>query len=195
MNSEHWYLYLIGFIGSVYFGCIFPAFSYLISQIITLLSKITTADEHDLPIYQQKTQMFSLILLLISVGALLFTLAKGICFAYLNERMGYLLKDSAFKKSITKSIPEIDKEGAQKYSHFITINCDDVKPLGGIFLPHIIENLVTVLVGLGIALAFSWQITLASFVVFPLIMLSSKLQMSFNHGMQSNTDEVHKKNH
>ena len=35
-----------------------------------------------------------------------------------------------------------------RYVHIITINCDDVKPLGGIFLPHIIENSVTVLVGL-----------------------------------------------
>ena len=31
--------------------------------------------------------------------------------------------------------------------------------------------------------------------VFPLIILSGKLQMAFNHGMQSNTDKVHKKTH
>lgn len=49
--------------------------------------------------------------------------------------------------------------------------------------------------GLAIAFAFSWQITLIALGVFPLIILSGKIQMSFNHGMQSNTDKVHKQTH
>ena len=55
--------------------------------------------------------------------------------------------------------------------------------------------MITVVVGLAIAFAFSWQITLISMAVFPLIILSGKLKMSFDHGMQSNTDKSHKKTH
>ena len=67
--------------------------------------------------------------------------------------------------------------------------------MGGHHIGDMLENIVTVLVGLAIAVAFSWQITLMSLAVFPLIILSGKLQMAFNHGMQSNTDKVHKKTH
>ena len=59
----------------------------------------------------------------------------------------------------------------------------------------IIENLITLVVGLGIAFVYSWQITGVSLLIMPLILLSSKMMMSFNHGMQSNTEEIHKKNH
>ena len=90
---------------------------------------------------------------------------------------------------------EIDEYGAQNYSHIITVNCEDLKPLGGHNLGDIIENLVTVLVGMIIAFSFNWQITLVSLAILPLIVLSGKLQMSFNHGMQSNTDKAHKKTH
>jgi len=69
----------------------------------------------------------------------------------------------------------------------INKNCDDLKPLAGNFMPMMMENIVTLIVGLGIADAYSWQITGISLFIMPLILLSSKMMMSFNHGMQSNT--------
>ena len=90
---------------------------------------------------------------------------------------------------------EIDEYGAQSYAHIITANCEDLKPLGGYNLGDMTENIITVIVGLIIAFVFNWIITLISLVIFPLLILSGKLQMSFNHGMQSNTDKSHKKTH
>ena len=187
-----WYLYVIGFIGSAYFGCIFPAFSYFLSQIIVILSKVSETGE---PEYQKEVNRLSFLLLIVSLGALILTSVKGVCFTILNERIGVKVKEKAFKKAMEKDLQEIEAAGAQSYSHTITINCDELKPLAGNFLPHIVENSITVLVGLTIALVFSWQITLMSLVIFPLILLSSKIQMSFNHGMQNTTDSVHKQNH
>lgn len=62
-------------------------------------------------------------------------------------------------------------------------------------MPAVIENAITLTVGLGIAFVYSWQITSISLLILPLILLSSKMMMSFNQGMQSNTDEMHKRNH
>lgn len=105
------------------------------------------------------------------------------------------MKKSAFRTSVTKSMIDIDAYGAQNLGHIVTTNCEDLKHLGGHHLGDIVENATTILVGLAIAFAFSWQITLIALGVFPLIILSGKLQMSFNHGMQSNSDKVHKKTH
>lgn len=38
----------------------------------------------------------------------------------------------------------------------INKNCEDLKPLAGNHMPAIIENSVTLIVGLSIAFAFSW---------------------------------------
>lgn len=96
---------------------------------------------------------------------------------------------------MNKNMTEIDDYGAQGYAHIVTTNCEDLKHLGGHNIGDMIENIVTVLVGLIIAFSFNWKITLISLAIFPLIILSGKLQMSFNHGMQSNTDKSHKKTH
>lgn len=85
--------------------------------------------------------------------------------------------------------------GKQHLANIITTNCEDLKHLGGHNIGDMFENLTTILVGLAIAFAFSWELTLISLGVFPFIILSGKLQMSFNHGMQSNTGKVHKKTH
>lgn len=90
---------------------------------------------------------------------------------------------------------EIDDYGAQNYAHIITTNCEDLKYLGGHNIGDMVENITTVLVGLIIAFFFNWKITLVALGILPLIVLAGKAQMSFSHGMQSNTDKAHKKTH
>jgi ABC-type multidrug transport system fused ATPase/permease subunit len=101
----------------------------------------------------------------------------------------------AFGELLNRSYAEIEKDGAQNYSYMINKNCQDVKPLAGTTIPTIIENLTTLIVGLFIAFYFSWEITLISLVIMPLILLSSKMLMSFNHGMQNITDSTHRRTH
>ena len=195
-NSKYWYLYLIGIVGSVFIGAIFPTYAYLLSNIIVTLSGVKYAtDEEELARYQEEVSALSLSLFMISVGSLLIVALRGVSFTHLTETLGYYLKRKSFRTAINKPMVELDEYGPQQYAHIITTNCEDLKHLGGHHIGDMLENLVTVLVGLAIAFAFSWQITLISMAVFPLIILSGKLQMSFNHGMQSNTDKVHKKTH
>lgn len=42
-NRNHWYLYLIGIIGSIFIGAIFPTFAYLLSNIIVTLMGVRYA--------------------------------------------------------------------------------------------------------------------------------------------------------
>lgn len=49
--------------------------------------------------------------------------------------------------------------------------------------------------GLSIAFIFSWQITLISLAIFPVIILAGKLQMDFSSGLSSKTDQEHRLTH
>ena len=44
-NSKYWYLYLIGIVGSVFIGAIFPTYAYLLSNIIVTLSGVKYAKD------------------------------------------------------------------------------------------------------------------------------------------------------
>lgn len=103
LNGDKWYLYLLGIVGAVYFGSIFPIFSYLISKIIFLLQNIATANEETLPGYQYKAHLLAALLFLISFGSLVFTTMRWVIFEYFNEKIGYIVKLSAFRKLIHRN--------------------------------------------------------------------------------------------
>lgn len=110
LNKGKGFLYLLGILGAVYFGCIFPVFSYLISQIITILQSISTADADTLPVYQEQAYWLSTILFFISFGSLIFTTMRWVIFEYFNENIGYLVKSKAFKKLIHRSYVDIERD-------------------------------------------------------------------------------------
>lgn len=101
LNPEDRPHYVMGIIGAVYFGCIFPSFSYLLSRIIFLLLQIQGADEEHLPIYQREVRRLALLLFLVSVGSLVFTTLRWVCFEYITQRIGYTAKTQAFRKLIS----------------------------------------------------------------------------------------------
>lgn len=108
-NKHKWYLYVLGVIGAVYFGCIFPVFSYLISRIIFILQNIAMADPNTLPGYQDQAHALATLLFVISFGSLIFTTMRWIIFEYFNEKIGYIVKSTAFKKLVHKNYPEIEQ--------------------------------------------------------------------------------------
>lgn len=53
-NSKFWYLYLIGIVGSIFIGAIFPTFAYLLSNIIVTLTGVRYAkNARELEGYQE----------------------------------------------------------------------------------------------------------------------------------------------
>lgn len=123
-NKKIWYLYLIGIVGSFFIGAIFPTFAYLLSNILVTLTGIAyEKDPNKLIMYQEQVKAFSISLFLLSLGALVIVMLRGISFAYLTEILGEFLKKSSFRTSINKSMVEIDNYGAQNLGTIITTNC------------------------------------------------------------------------
>lgn len=62
-------------------------------------------------------------------------------------------------------------------------------------LSDILENSTTLVVGLAIAFANCWQITLVSLALIPILLLAGKAQMNFTVGFSTETDEAYKRSH
>ena len=52
-NKSHWYLYIIGILGALYIGSIFPVFAFILSRIIVTLSGIERVTDAELPAFQE----------------------------------------------------------------------------------------------------------------------------------------------
>lgn len=84
-NKKIWYLYLIGIVGSFFIGAIFPTFAYLLSNILVTLTGIAyEKDASKLVMYQEQVKALSISLFLLSLGALVIVMLRGISFAYLT---------------------------------------------------------------------------------------------------------------
>lgn len=84
-NRKYWYLYLIGIIGSLFIGAIFPTYAYLLSNIIVTLSGVKYAkDDQELSRYQEEVSALSLSLFMISIGSLLIVALRGVSFTHLT---------------------------------------------------------------------------------------------------------------
>lgn len=84
-NKKLWFLYLIGIIGSIFIGAIFPTFAYLLSNIIVTLSGVKyEEDPARLAEYQEEVKALSLSLFMISIGSLLIVALRGVGFTHLT---------------------------------------------------------------------------------------------------------------
>lgn len=85
-NKKLWYLHLIGIVGSIFIGAIFPTFAYLLSNIIvTLLGLAYNRNgSPEFIRYQSEVAALSLSLFLISLGSLVIVILRGVSFTYLT---------------------------------------------------------------------------------------------------------------
>lgn len=84
------------------------------------------------------------------------------------------------------------KEGKQTAT-ILSGDCHVVNTLTSSLLSDIFENATTLVVGLIIAFAYCWQITLVALALIPLLLGAGKLQMSFAVG--SSSEAEYKKSH
>lgn len=110
LNGNRWFLFVLGILGSVYFGSIFPLFSYLITRIIFLLNSLASSNSENLSANSKEAYDLSVLLFVISFGSLIFTTMRWVIFEYFNEKVGYLAKLNAFTRLIGRKYAEIEEE-------------------------------------------------------------------------------------
>lgn len=80
LNENRWFLFLLGILGAVYFGSIFPIFSYLITRIIFLLNNLANPNSENLLANSREANALSVSLFIISFGSLIFTTMRWVIF-------------------------------------------------------------------------------------------------------------------
>jgi len=91
--------------------------------------------------------------------------------------------------------PYHERSEGKETARILSGDCQAVNGLTSQLLSDILENTTTLIVGLVIAFANCWQITLVSLGLIPILLLAGKAQMNFTVGFSTETDEAYKRSH
>ena len=106
-----------------------------------------------------------------------------------------MLKKAAFKTTTSMEMAEIDKRGRPNLIHLVNISTENTKMLASQTISSFVDVSATLVIGLGIALIFCWQITLVALLLIPLTVMAGMLQNKFLTTLSENSDKILKGTH
>ena len=90
---------------------------------------------------------------------------------------------------------EIDKRGKNHLVHTINNSSESAKNLVSLTISSFVDVAATLIIGISMALAFCWQITIVAFLLIPLCAIAGMIQNKFLTQLGENSDKILRKTH
>ena len=90
---------------------------------------------------------------------------------------------------------EIDKRGKNHLVHTINNSSESAKNLVSLTISSFVDVAATLIIGISMALAICWQITIVAFLLIPLCAIAGMIQNKFLTQLGENSDKILRKTH
>mmetsp|Transcript_5871 Transcript_5871/g.7099 ORF Transcript_5871/g.7099 Transcript_5871/m.7099 type:complete len:1334 (+) Transcript_5871:380-4381(+) len=165
--------YLPGILGAAFNGAQMPIFALLFAKIIVVFY-IPSAEE-----MLDEATKYALMFVGLGILAFVGNFSQFWAFGYIGEKMTRRVRSTLFRSILRQEISYFDdrKNSVGALTSRLSTDAALVKASLADRLGLIIMNLVTVILGLGIAFYNGWQLSLVLLVCFPIIAAAGALQM------------------
>eukprot|EP00834_Sanchytrium_tribonematis_P001241 NODE_29_length_37665_cov_1.081563.p2 type:complete len:774 gc:universal NODE_29_length_37665_cov_1.081563:23120-20799(-) len=188
MQKNDWPLLTIGFIGACANGAIFPLYTVILSQILTVF-----AGTHDEVVEKSTFWVYMFLVLAVCAFVALFT--QVACFSISGERLTVMIRNSMFKGILEKEIGFFDEplHNSGTLSAQLSEEADKIRSLTGQLMGVIIQSLATVATGLGIAFYHNAELTALIAIAVPLIIFMGIMRKRVMEGMTKKLRDEYQK--
>uniref|UniRef100_A0A2C9JZ86 Bile salt export pump n=1 Tax=Biomphalaria glabrata TaxID=6526 RepID=A0A2C9JZ86_BIOGL len=171
-NSPEWLLILIGCISSALCGCIFPAFSFLMSEFI----KLFTIKDHDEQ--WEKAHILGGVVLGVAGISAIVRLLQSYCFSRSGALLTARLRKMTFASLVNQDMDYYDKPNNQVGALTSKLSGDAslVQGATGSKVGQMLEASATILSALLIAFISGWKLTLVVLAFMPLMFAGGFVQ-------------------
>ena len=173
LNGKHWKWYILGVIGAICSGAIYPALAILFGHVI---NDFTIQDPNELKAALNHKSLFYFIVAIIAAIAIWF---QNAAFSRTGWELTAILRTRLFAAVMRHDIEWFDEE--KNSTGAVTSNISDwpqkVQGLFGVTLGSIIQSLFTVLVGCIIGLAYAPLLALIGIACIPLVIGSGYIRL------------------
>ncbi|KAJ3291818.1 hypothetical protein HDU79_002039 [Rhizoclosmatium sp. JEL0117] len=171
LAKPHLSYFILAVIGQLLEGLIAPTQGFLISSVVT---------SYSLPhaIQFRETVKYSLGLIALGIYNLLCCCISEIGSSYSRARLAADVKVGVLQKALLQNLDFFDEErfSVGKLEMVLVDGIQFVEAVPGAWMSRVVKATVTGVLGLGVALWYSWRFVLGVFVFVPVVVLIVKLQ-------------------
>ncbi|WCJ22614.1 ABC transporter B family member 11 [Euphorbia peplus] len=180
LNKPEIPVLIIGAIAACANGVIFPIFGTLISKVIKAFYEPPEELKKD-------TRFWSIMFVLLGVGALTVIPAQFYFFAVAGSKLVQRIRTMCFEKVVHMEVSWFDEPNHSSGAIGSRLSADAavVRALVGDALGQMVQNSATALAGLIIAFTACWELAFIILVLIPLIGLNGYVQMKFLAGFSN----------
>lgn len=155
MRTE-WHLLLLGAFGGVLQGCIFPAFGYIFSQIVVLITLPDKLVESNGPM--SGTNLYAFLFMIVGLGAFIGFSLKIIGFEFAGEIYTKRLRAEVFNAYIRQEIGFYDENNTGSLTERLAVDAKNVNTMITQTVGEIIQMIMTGIAGINNSnkLFFRW---------------------------------------
>ncbi|KAF6033876.1 ABCB1 [Bugula neritina] len=177
-NSSEWYLICIGCLGCLIEGGGQPAFAVVFTKIISAFLSCDSA------VVRARANFYSLMFVVIAFVMFFAISVDRLMFAIAGERLTERLRKKAFRAYLRQDVHYFDdpKNNTGALTTRLATEAAAVQGSTGPALGAVLNAIANMGVGIGIALYFSWILTLAILGFAPFIGLSGFIQTRMSAG-------------
>eukprot|EP00475_Leptophrys_vorax_P021214 TRINITY_DN2894_c0_g1_i1.p1 TRINITY_DN2894_c0_g1~~TRINITY_DN2894_c0_g1_i1.p1 ORF type:complete len:1165 (+),score=378.73 TRINITY_DN2894_c0_g1_i1:197-3496(+) len=173
--TDHFVLLAIGVLFSMLLGVVFPGFSFVFSEMITVFY-LPDYDE-----MRKKSLIWMGGFFAIAAGIAIFSMVAGVVYGKVGEVLTFRLRNQLFDHLLKQEIAWFDlpENSPGILSTRLATDAEQVRALVVDRVNIVIQSIFMVVIGLCLGFYYGWQLALVVLGVAPLIAVAGAAQMKF----------------
>ncbi|ORZ13668.1 P-loop containing nucleoside triphosphate hydrolase protein [Absidia repens] len=188
MKTE-WLLLSLGCVGAILSGMIFPAFGYVFSQVVVLISTKGGLVSNG---PMNGANLYSFLLMIVGLGSFVGFGIKIVCFELAGEAYTKRLRHQVFQAYLRQEVGYYDasENSTGALTTKLAVDAKNVNEMVTKVWGEIIQTILTAVSGLIIAFVFSWQLTLVILGIAPLLIAGALYETKVEQGLGDSTKKA-----
>lgn len=172
-SKTEWHLISIGSVSSMVMGAAMPLFALIFGEVLGVF------DNDDPDVIRSETNFFSLIFLITGIVVGFATFMQIFTFGKAGELLTERLRGQAFGAMLKQEIAWFDDKsnGVGALCSKLSADAAAVQGATGQRIGTLLQSVATIVIALGIAMAYEWRLALVALAFTPIILVASYTEM------------------